>query len=252
MAVQQENPVDAAKVLKKDFKDLMVFLIKEIASIDVNTLRYQISEFFEEEEGSIDDEIEKHLTKIEDCVTPNAVLNYFRRHRFIGYINYSLIKVFQALAKSPLLDKRIEEYEKDYQCFLKLSLTQVHDAFQRYPDLRPDYPVGIPKFTIHLESEWDGKSVFNLKEFLKQCFDNSDCIDHLMIAKISRNCIIVTFAVLPHVTRTVLQYLRNDDIISTLKKKGITVDISKQLMRYQQKTTEEKGTMTTDSITTVY
>ena len=75
----------------------MKFLITEISKIDVNQLRYLISDHFKEEEGAINEVIDMHLSRIEDYGTPSAILNHFYRHDFIGYINYSLIKIFQQL-----------------------------------------------------------------------------------------------------------------------------------------------------------
>ena len=231
-AVHRSDATVAADKLRKEFDDLLCFLLKEIKLIDVCELRFKISKYFKNEEGKISKLIEGHLSKIEEYEKPNAVLNYFVRHDFIGYINYSLIKVFQEVTKSRLLDKRIKEYEKDYQCFLELTLSDVHNIFQKCPDLRPEYPAGMPKFTITLQSEWDEESMLNLREFLQQCF-NPDCLDKWMIAKISKNCIIITFAVPPHIAQRMVQYLTNSDVLSALNGRGITVDrISPQLLGY--------------------
>lgn len=217
----------------------------EISRVNVDKLRLKISVYFHEEEEPINDEVEKHLTKIEDCVKPNGVLNYFCRHNFIGYFNYSLIKVFQKVAESKLLAKRIEEYEKDYQCFLELSLKDIHDVFQQCPDLRPDYPAGIPKFTIELQSEWEGESMFQLREFLRRYF-NSECIDQLMIVNIIKSCIILTFAVLPHIAKTMLQHLTDKNILRILKEEGISVDISPQLLKYLPQNNPSRDDSTTE------
>ena len=108
------------------------------------------------------------------------------------------------------------------------------------PDLRPEYPVGLPTFEFRLESpDWKGRTMIDLKEVLKHCFSSGsdqDCIRNLMIARIRRHCIIVTFAVLPHLASQILQYLTNDDVIMSMKKEGITIDISSQLMKYKETT----------------
>ena len=208
-------------------------MVKEIKKVDVDDLRFEISNYFKNEEGEIDDKVNVHLVKIEeDYSHSKGVLNHFVRYHFIGYINYSLIKVFQKLANSSLLNKRIEEYEKDYKCFLELSLKNIHNVFQQWPDHRSEYPAGIPKFKLHLQSEWEGKSMLELREFLQQCRLNRSDIDQLMITKIEESCIIVTFAVLPHIAKRVIECLTSDDVASVLKSNGVSVDISPELDQY--------------------
>ena len=223
----------AAEKLNKHFKELIEFLAKEIEQVTANKLRLELSVHFQNEDGVVSAEVEKQLAKIEDYNLPNGVLNHFVRHNFIGYINYSLVKVFQQTVKSPLLAERIEKYEKDYKCFLELSLMDVHNVFQQCPDLNPEYPVGIPKFKIHLQSDWDGKSMLELREFLELCLLNPDDIDQLMIAKIEQNCIIVTFAVLPHIAQRVVECLTAKDVAIILESNGVSVDISTELLQYQ-------------------
>ena len=186
MAVLYGDVRTAAAELEKEFDYLSSVLVNEIKQADVDQLRLLISIYFYQE-GQINQVIEGHLSRIEDYNSSIAVWNYFIRQYFIGYINYSLVKVFQQTVKSPLLTKLIEEYEKDYRIFLELSFMDVHNAFQQCPDLTVEYPVGIPKFKIHLQSEWDGKTILELREFLERCRLNRDDIDQLMIVSIEQS-----------------------------------------------------------------
>ena len=194
-------------------------------------MRYKISKYFRDEAWpeKINKVIEGHLSRIEKYNSSNAIWNYFYRQHFIGYINYSLITVFQKIIQSPLLDQRIEEYEKDYKCFLELSLKDVHNVFQQVPDLNPVYPAGLPKFKIHLQSEWDGRSVLELQEFLQLCRIHPE---QLMIAKIEQNCIIITFAVLPHNVHSVVECLTDTEVTSILESHGVTVHCDELLLMY--------------------
>ena len=230
-------------------------MTKEIKNADADVIRLEISRYFRREE-KMNDVIEMHLfeLKLSNC---QCNIELFHRHDFIGYINYSLIKRliilfiiselifyymtgFQKVAKTKeLAAKRIEKYEEDYHCFLELSLVAIHDVFQQCPDLRPNYPAGLPKFTVHLQSDWDGSSALELREFLKHRLD-SDCVDNLMVAKITRNCVIITYCVLPHVANRIVKYLTDDCICDTLKMVGITIDISPQLQLYSQNITHDE------------
>ena len=209
-------------------------MVKEIDQVEACDVRIELIDHFKYEDGGISKKVNKHLEKIENYEKSSRILTHFFRHNFIGYINYSLIKVFQQTVKSPLLAKRIEEYEKDYKIFLELSLMDVHKVFQKCSHLRPEYPVGIPKFKIYLKSEWDGKSMLELREFLELlCRLNPDDIDQLMIAKIEHNCIIITFAVLPHIAQRVVECLTAKDVVIILESNGVSVDISTELLQYQ-------------------
>ena len=216
----------------------MVFMEKEMQPKDAKELRFGINSYFKDER-IVNEMIETHLSRIEDYVEPSAILNYLYRHEFIGYINYALVKEVQEVVKSRLLDKHIEEYEKDYQSFLQLALKDIHAAFKKCPDLEPNYPVGLPKLTIHLESDWDGRSMYEWKELFERRFTWPK---KLNIVKISENCIIITCAVWPKFAEDVLRDLTDPKVIADLKKEGVTIDISPQLLAYHPSnasTTEE-------------
>ena len=228
--VQNHDIEKAAKALKEEFDELMTFMAKEVKSVDADQLRFRVNSLVKSE-GILNEAIEGHLFRIEDCVAPSAIIHYLFRHDFIGFINYALIKEVQKLIQSKLLDKHIEEYEKDYQQFLQLTLKDIHDAFKKCPDLQPNYPVGLPKFTIHLESEWDGRSMYEWKEVLKNRWSNWP--ESLNIERISENCIIITYGVWPRIAENVVRDLTDPVAIAELKKEGVTIDISPQLLAYK-------------------
>ena len=136
--VRNCNVVNAAKALKKEFDDLMVFMEKDRQPKGAKELRFRINSYIKNER-IVNEISEVHLSRIEDFVEPSAILNYLYCHEFIGYINYALVKEVQGVVKSRLLDKRMEEYEKDYQSFLQLALKDIHAAFNKRPDLWPNY-----------------------------------------------------------------------------------------------------------------
>ena len=207
----------------------MAFTAKEIRLADAEELRFRINAFVKDERGKPCEVVETHLSRIEDYVAPSAILNYLYRYEFIGYINYALIKVVQKQIQSKLLDKHIKEYESDYQLFLQCALKDIHAAFKSCPDLQPNYPVGLPSFTIHLESEWDGQSMYKWKELFERRFSWPETLN---VVKISENCIIITYTVWPKFAEEVAKDLTDPEIISDLKKEGVTINISPQLQAY--------------------
>ena len=218
---------------------MMIFILKEVQLADAEELKYRINSFIKHER-KVNETIEEHLSRIEDFVTPSAILRYLYRHEFIGYINYALLKIVQKVMKSKLLDKHMEEYEKDYHLFLRCALEDIHDAFKKCPELQPNYPVGLPSFTIHLESDWDGRSLYEWKELFERRFSWPETLN---IVKISENCIIITCTVWPKFAEDVVRDLTDPKVIADLKKEGVTIDISPQLLAYHlhgdSSTTEE-------------
>ena len=228
--VQGQDTVKAARALKEKFDDLMALAVREVQTANAHDMRFRISSFVKDERKLPNDVIENHLCRIEDYVEPAAILNYLFRHHFIGYINYALIKVVQKVINKKILDEHIEEYKKDYRLFLQYTLKDIHDAFKKCPDLQPDYPVGLPKLTIHLESVWNGRSMYEWKEVLESRW--SDWPENLIIERISENCIIITYSVWPKLASDVVKDL-TDLVISDLKKEGVSIDISDQLFAFK-------------------
>ena len=221
---------------------MMIFTAKEIQLADIDELRYRISEFVKHERRKVNETVKEigntfmdettidtHLSRIEDSVKQTDILNYLYRHEFIGYINYVLLKIIQKVIRSKLLDKHMEEYEKDYHLFLQCALEDIHAAFEKCPELQPNYPVGLPSFTIHLESDWDGRSMYEWKELLERRFSWPETLN---IVKISENCIIITCTVWPKYAEDVVRDLTDPKVIADLKKEGVTIDISPQLLAY--------------------
>ena len=221
--------METARALKEKFNDLMALAVQEVRTADADVLRFRISSFIKDEK-KLNKAIECHLLRIEDCVEAPAVLNYLFRNHFIGYINYALIKVVQKVINSKRLDECIEEYKNDYQLFLRYTLKDIHDAFERCPDLQPDYPVGLPKLTIHLESVWNGRSMYEWKEVLESRWP--DWPENLIIERISENCIIIIYSVWPKLASDVVKDL-TDLVISDLKEEGVSIDISDQLLAFK-------------------
>ena len=227
-AVESYNVVGAAQTLKKGFDEMMIFILKEAQLADAEELKYRINKFVKNA-GKVNETIEAHLSRIEDFVAPSAILRYLYRHELIGYINYALLKIVQEMIKSKLLDKYMEEYDKDYQLFLTCALKDIHDAFKECPDLHPNYPVGLPSFKIHLESDWDGRSMYEWKDLFERRFSWPETLN---IVKISENCIIITCSVWPNFAEDVVKDLTDPKVIANLKNEGVTIDISPQLLAY--------------------
>ena len=213
---------------------MMIFTAKEIRLADTEELRYRVCSFVKHErrvnetvERIGNETIETHLSRIEDSVTPSSILNYLYRHEFIGYINYALLKIVQEVIRSKLLDKHMKEYEKDYHLFLQCALNDTHAAFKKCPELHPNYPVGLPSFTIHLESDWDGRSMYEWKELFERRFSWPETLN---VVKISGNGNGTAWS---KFVEDGVKDLTNPKVIADLNKnEGMTSDISPQPQAY--------------------
>ena len=202
--ITPEDIESKAERLQEEFEDLLakVALSLNDRGVDVVNLRVRLNWFVNLRDKNpviIDD----HLQKLESITTPEGILNYLIRHDFIGYLNYELLKVFQKVIGSQSLDDEMEKYEALYIRFLETNFTDLMEYFKNSP---PKYPLGLPKLKVHLGSEWNGRSMYNLRE----AFDERvNWASNLVIVKITRKCILLTFTVLPVFLEAVERDLRN-------------------------------------------
>ena len=92
-------------------------------------------------------------------------LSFLTERGYIGYINYDLLQVLSK-QHHPLL--HFDWYEHEYRSFLEMGLEDPLLFLKECPDLQRSYPIGLPKFTIHLKSKWNGRSVYEWKELLEK------------------------------------------------------------------------------------
>ena len=208
-----------AEGLQEMFEDIIVSTTKAIEDVDVKILRARISCYFNRKKEN-ELAIEDYLKKLESYENPEGVLNFLVRYEFIGWMNYELIKVFQKVAKNEKLNDDINQYEQRHIHFLQVKFKYIVQLFRRRPDLAPKFPVGLPKLQIWLDKPWENKSMYEWKEFLQKRFNWPP---DLMIKTISKNCIILTYAVLPFFVPSVVRDLSDPHVLSELESEGVRV-----------------------------
>ena len=213
------NVESKVECLQEMFEDIIVSTTKAIEDVDVKNLRARISWFLnckKESELATED----YLIKLESIANPEGVLNFLVRNEFIGWLNYELIKVFQKVAKNEKLNNDINQYERRHIDFLQVKFKDIVQLFRRRPDLAPKFPVGLPKLQIWLDKPWENKSMYEWKEFLQKRFNWPP---DLMIKTISKNCIILTYAVLPFFVPSVVRDLSDPHVLTELESEGVSV-----------------------------
>ena len=163
-------------------------------------------------------EVTNSLQKVQDF---NNLFDFLSDHHFIGYLNYNLLKSLSKLIPHDYdLMNQVDDYEKEYAELLhEISCNELVHLFDQSSDLSPTVPVGLPFVSFHLDSPWLpyrfyvwvltlGKLSWSYYAFLKQ---------------LRKNCVIITYAILPCVLDDAMRDLKDPVILKELKDKGVTV-----------------------------
>ena len=220
--------VEAAKTLRKAFNNLVVeFVLPMISELDVDKLKLRINMYIRDEQ-QITPEVQKHLEKLDKKSTPSSILNFLIARNFLGYLNYELLEVFEGMVSSDELTSKIQNYKTDHDKFLQCTdFKTLVKVFKEKSELRPASAVGLPKFALHLESQWEGRSTYSWKELLDKQFNWPP---HVHVSSITRNCIIIEYSVLPFFAPAVVRDLTDPLVLAVLKRQGVTVKLSQELI----------------------
>ena len=219
--VDINNIESIVESLQEQFEEVIVNITEAIQGVDVKNIIPRINCFFNlnlKKEST--PAVEDHVIKLESFEKPESVLYYLVRSEFIGWLNYELIRVFQKVAKNKQLDDEINKYEKSHLHFLQVKFSAVVPLFQKRPELAPKFPIGLPKLQIHLDAPWQDKTIYEWKEFLEKRFTWPP---HLIIRKISKKCIILTYAILPFFVSSVIRDLNDPHVQTELESEGVKV-----------------------------
>ena len=111
-----EEVTQEARQLQSDFADLKVEIIDSSSGIDVVNLKVRICDLLLCR-GYITQTVQEYSDALQRLTTPDGVLNFLTTRKFLGYLNYELIKLFPKAVKNDenrirLLNSAIEKYEK--------------------------------------------------------------------------------------------------------------------------------------------
>ena len=215
---------EAAEDLRQQFEEVLEKIYESFNGVDVEILKIRINYFLQPEKESV----REHLDKLQLITSRSAVLNFLINRRFLGYLNYELIKVFE---NNDEVNSAIEEYEQKHKAlFSAITFSTLVELFRQYPKLAPVSPVGLPEFKIHLEDPWEDKTIYDLKEVFEENMI-SKWPSYLIIKKISCECVILTHTVLPILVPAILKDLGNSQLVKKLDIKGIKMEsLSQQVI----------------------
>ena len=159
------------------------------------------------------------LEKVNDF---KSFFDFLEEHDFIGYLNYMLLKILVTeLVKNDVkLNQLFVDYEKEYAKLLSAaSFQELIPFFEQQSDLSPTAPLGLPYISFRLEKPWLVTSVYTWVS----TFGEFSWSYYALLKQLRKNCIIITYAILPCVLDDVMRDLKDPVILKKLKDKGVTV-----------------------------
>ena len=159
---EKKKAVAAAKHLK--FFKLLTVAYLVVSAADVGLMKVCVTWFLNSARLTTP-QVQQHLVELNTIPTSLGILIYLVSNKFIGYLNYKLLKEFQTmLAKSEELKKHVETvgskelktdieiYERKHDEFIhSVSFNCIIDIFKEYPDLAPASHIGLPESKSTLE-----------------------------------------------------------------------------------------------------
>ena len=166
-------------------------------------------------------EMEMYTAKLEKVNDMKDLLAFLLNHHFIGYINYALLRRISRLANDSNTNSQFEQYEQECTAlFKKASIKDIMEMFRQYPDLKPLTTIGLPHIVLRLKKYWRFKPVHTWNTTFAAMFPwSNSCLLH----DIKKNCVLVTYAVLPFVLPAALKDLRDPAVLKELEDIGVTV-----------------------------
>ena len=166
-------------------------------------------------------EMEMYTAKLERVNDMKDLLAFLLNHHFIGYINYALLRRISKLANDSNINSQFEHYEQKCKAlFKKASVEDIMEMFHQYPDLKPLTAIGLPRIVLRLKKHWCLKPFHTWNTTFAVKVSSSDfCLLH----EIKKNCVLITYAVLPSALPAVLKDLRDPAVLKELEDIGVTV-----------------------------
>ena len=210
--------------LKKKFRQLLITVKKSLANVDISDVKVIISSTLVDNSCRVSDTIRLYLYKLRKFEKVEEILDFLIEYRFIGYLNYGLLKEISNLTNDENISKAFKNYETEYFCNLLKSskFNLLMQVFCEYPDLSPTTAIGLPEIMFQLEDSWEDESMETWQRYIEINFPWSGS---LAVKEVSPNCILITYVCHPAKYNDILKDLCNLDILERLKSNEINVHI---------------------------
>ena len=213
LVTKVENTLKAKNVQLHDVKN---FIIRKLHNIHI------------EEEQKLA-EYRQKLYGIKDLAS--LFNNFLLKYYFISYLNYILLKDISTLylTEDKSIASQFKKYEKSYVKLISTAtFRDIISVFDQNPKLRPTTPIGLPNVVFCLNNIWQDRTPFH---FIRACLQGLSCYELLLLNKLKKNCIIITYAVFPSVLSDVLKYFKSSAVQQKFQEMGVSVELPEDLSR---------------------
>ena len=158
---------------------------------------------------------------LEEVIGFESFFEFLSKYGFIGYINYKLLKKLSELVKDDDgIIRLFFEYEEEYAKLLDAaSFQDLIPFFEKKSDLSPTAPLGLPYVSFRLERPWLLTKFFTWAS----TFGEFSWSYYAFLKQLRKNCVIITYAILPCVLDDVMRDLKDPVILKKLKDEEVTV-----------------------------
>uniref|UniRef100_A0A1X7TMN8 Death domain-containing protein n=1 Tax=Amphimedon queenslandica TaxID=400682 RepID=A0A1X7TMN8_AMPQE len=219
---QIPNLRDIANELQNKFDYLVLALKKSLESnsIDVEDAKMLIHGCLRRKSTAVP-ELMPCIDILEGVNDFKSFFDFLSKHDFIGYLNYKLLKKLIELVKDDNeISRQFFEYEKEYAKLLSAaSFEDLIPFFEQQSDLSPTAPLGLPYISFRLGSPWLHSRFYTWVS----TFGEFSWSYYAILKQLRKNCVIITYAILPCVLDDVRRDLKDPLILKKLKDHDITV-----------------------------
>ena len=178
--------------------------------------------------SKVSSEAKTHSLELEERDSFGKIINYLAASKFIGYLNYDLLKEFRLFTVEGQLEQLIKDYEDHYKEFIRTTdFPTLMAVVREHPNLKLVSPVGLPTFQMILTSN-EQQSVYYWNELFEKELPWTQ--QQVQLVDIISKCIILHFSVIPIAARAVVRDLTDEQILARLKEKGVTIELSDELL----------------------
>uniref|UniRef100_A0A1X7UXE7 Death domain-containing protein n=1 Tax=Amphimedon queenslandica TaxID=400682 RepID=A0A1X7UXE7_AMPQE len=220
---QVDDLQDTANELHGKYVSLALAVKKSLESnsIDVEDAKFLIKECLKRK-ASVVPELMPCIDILKKVNDFKSFFEFLSDFNFIGYLNYKLLKklIIEFAKNDDEINRHLLEYEKEYAKLLSAaSFKDLIPLFEKQSDLSPTAPLGLPYISFRLEKPWLLTCVYTWVSTFGEFSWSSDAI----LKQLRKNCIIITYAILPCVLDDVMRDLKDPVILKKLEDNDIRV-----------------------------
>ncbi|XP_019856402.1 PREDICTED: uncharacterized protein LOC109584928 [Amphimedon queenslandica] len=145
--------------LEEKYRQLLQLIQQLSQNANVEVVKNQLTDILQGKCLNQSHGISSYMEIIDKITSMNEVFKFLIKNRFIGYLNYYLLKEFSSEVICgdgyEKAQAEVVEYEKHYCKFIEEpAFCQLIEVFDENPHLNPSTVVGLPIVVITLSKMW--------------------------------------------------------------------------------------------------